>query len=460
MKLKRLISGTLAIVLTSSTLSLSTYADINKKPLEIGFETGLERQDSDDYDFLDTPYSLDSGYYMGLGIYTYAETFRFNIGDPTTERVVKNTNNEIIKGVNSLCRWSYLYGDKYAYITKDSNGITLLDSCSAWGPTGIFYDEDEDESGIKEYAQLHDAKITGSGTYTVGIQGYNFKSDVASITKGNGIRWLFISSNIKYSEENGVTIKNPVLKLYNSKEAYESQTPYKTIEAGYWITSPNENQTGNEEYKDYTKFTFVSNGLRSGYRVPELYKEISFDNKYQDNNGDLDVFGLSGYTGSVSNKYETGYEGCQYLPEYAIEITFDVEMPQDKPKPPQKTPINTVKTTAKPTTAPTKTTKPVVKPKKATIKKLTPKKKALKVTWKKVGGAKGYEIKLATNKKFTKNKKTVKVKKGSATSQTIKKLKSGKKYFVKIRTYKKVTIDGYTVIANGPWSNVKSKKVK
>lgn len=109
----------------------------------------------------------------------------------------------------------------------------------------------------------------------------------------------------------------------------------------------------------------------------------------------------------------------------------------------------------------TKTIKPIIsKPKKATIKKLTPKKKALKVTWKKVSGAKGYEIKLATNKKFTKNKKTVKVKKGSATSKIIKKLKSGKKYFVKIRAYKKVTIDGYTVTANGPWSKVKSKKVK
>lgn len=112
------------------------------------------------------------------------------------------------------------------------------------------------------------------------------------------------------------------------------------------------------------------------------------------------------------------------------------------------------------TTTTSKTVTSAIATKKATIKKLTPKKMALKVTWKKVSGAKGYEIKLATNKKFTKNKKTVKVKKGSATSKTIKKLKSKKKYFVKIRAYKKVKIDGYTVTANGPWSKVKSKKVK
>ena len=149
-------------------------------------------------------------------------------------------------------------------------------------------------------------------------------------------------------------------------------------------------------------------------------------------------FKIYGYTGSEAQRY-------------AIDNGFTF-ISQGNTK-------NPVKIATK-TTSKTNTTNPVVKTKKATIKKLTSKKKALKVTWKKVSGAKGYEIKLATNKKFTKNKKTVKVKKGSATSKTIKKLKSKKKYFVKIRAYKKVTIDGYTVTANGPWSKVKSKKVK
>lgn len=64
MKLKGLISGAVAIALAASCLSFSAFADPNKKPLEIGFETGLERTDSDDYDFLDKPYDLNSGYYM------------------------------------------------------------------------------------------------------------------------------------------------------------------------------------------------------------------------------------------------------------------------------------------------------------------------------------------------------------------------------------------------------------
>lgn len=51
---------------------------------------------------------------------------------------------------------------------------------------------------------------------------------------------------------------------------------------------------------------------------------------------------------------------------------------------------------------------------------------------KKVSGADGYEILYATNRKFTKNKKTVRI---TTTSKTVKKLTKGKKYYVKVRAY-------------------------
>lgn len=175
---------------------------------------------------------------------------------------------------------------------------------------------------------------------------------------------------------------------------------------------------------------------------------------------------------SVKEIHEEAFRGCnkltiygyintaaeRYAKEYSVPFKSMGVYTEPTTPSTTKTPVSTIKTTAK-TTAKVKTI-PTVTTKKATIKKLTPKKKALKVAWKKVSGAEGYEIKLATNKKFTKDKRTVKVKKGSATSKTIKKLKSGKKYYVKIRAYKNVTIDGYTVTANGAWSKVKSKKVK
>lgn len=457
MKLKRLFSGALATALITSVLSFSTYADINKKPLEIGFETGKERWDSDNYDFLDKPYSLhDGNYYMGLSIQNGKWTNRgavnrFNLDLKGHD--AKNVNGDKITGINSYCPWSHLYQDGYALITHDKNGVALKSPVCVFGPAGIFYDESEGKKGIKEYAQLHDAKITGNGTYTVGIQGFNWKEDTAESASefGNGLNLLYISSNIMLLEGETFEIKNPVLKLYNTKKEYDTKKPYKTIKAEYWVDDQKtylNNVTQRDERS--IEYEFVN----SWRRIDNHGNEI--DAKYLDNDGQLDVFGMSGYTGNKSDKYETGYEGCSFLPEYAIEITFDVNM-------------STKKTSTKPVHVTTKkqkaikssATKPVVKTKKATIKKLTlPKKKTLKVTWEKVSGAKGYEIKLATNKKFTKNKKTVKIKKGSATSKTIKKLKRGKKYFVKIRAYKKVEIDGYTVTANGPWSKVKSKKVK
>ena len=78
----------------------------------------------------------------------------------------------------------------------------------------------------------------------------------------------------------------------------------------------------------------------------------------------------------------------------------------------------------------------VAKPKSTNPKKVKAAKKAISVTWKKVGGVKGYQIQLATDKKFKKNKKTVTVKKQKTTKTTVKKLKAKKKYYVRVRTYK------------------------
>lgn len=92
--------------------------------------------------------------------------------------------------------------------------------------------------------------------------------------------------------------------------------------------------------------------------------------------------------------------------------------------------------TTKKATATKKSNKTVKKPKNTKIKKLTSKKANLTITWSKISGVKGYQIQVATDKKFKKNKKTVTIKKQKTTKKTMKKLKSGKKYYVRIRTYK------------------------
>ena len=163
---------------------------------------------------------------------------------------------------------------------------------------------------------------------------------------------------------------------------------------------------------------------------------------------------------------EQGYtiytcEVCNYT--YKDHFTDKLERPAEKP---------TVKPTEKPTAAPSTSTitpnpsptpnsattapKIVAKPKSASIKKVKAVKKAVSVEWKKVSGVKGYQVQVATDKKFKKNKKTVTIKKQKTTKTTVKKLKAKKKYYVRVRTYK--IMNGKKVYSS--WSKVKSVKTK
>ena len=162
-------------------------------------------------------------------------------------------------------------------------------------------------------------------------------------------------------------------------------------------------------------------------------------------------------------------EVCGY--NYIGDFTAKLERPAEKP---------TVKPTEKPTAAPTNptasntavtlpqsansqasnaestTSAQVQKPNKTSVKKLKAKKGSVELTWSKTKGVKGYEIQLATDKKFKKNKKTATVKKQKTTKTTVKKLKAKKKYYVRVRTYK--IVNGKKVYS--AWSKVKSVKTK
>ena len=82
------------------------------------------------------------------------------------------------------------------------------------------------------------------------------------------------------------------------------------------------------------------------------------------------------------------------------------------------------------------------------------KKKKLTVSWNKgANDVTGYEIVYATNSKFTKGKKTIKV---SSRKKTIEKLKSKKNYYVKVRAYKTVKGRNYY----GKYTVAKKIKVK
>lgn len=79
----------------------------------------------------------------------------------------------------------------------------------------------------------------------------------------------------------------------------------------------------------------------------------------------------------------------------------------------------------------------------------------LKVSYKKISGAKGYQITYSTSKKYSK-KKTKSVT-ASSTKKTLKKLKKGKTYYVKVRAYKKDSQGGKVY---GKYSKTKKIKLK
>ena len=99
----------------------------------------------------------------------------------------------------------------------------------------------------------------------------------------------------------------------------------------------------------------------------------------------------------------------------------------------------------------------VKKPAKAAIKKVKKykyKKNAFTVSWKKVSKARGYQVQIATDKKFRKNKKT---KNSYGNSYVFSKLKAGKTYYVRVRAY--VYDDDYKKVY-GSWSKTKKIKMK
>ena len=101
-------------------------------------------------------------------------------------------------------------------------------------------------------------------------------------------------------------------------------------------------------------------------------------------------------------------------------------------------------------------------PKGTSLSKVTKAKKAATVKWKKQSAKMatsritGYQIQLATDSKFTKNKKTVTVKGYSKVSKKVTGLKGGKKYYVRIRTYKTVSGTNYY----SSWSKAKTVTTK
>ena len=146
----------------------------------------------------------------------------------------------------------------------------------------------------------------------------------------------------------------------------------------------------------------------------------------------------TGKTLVKNTDYTVSYaKGRKYVGKYAVKITFKGKY------------------------SGTKTLYFTIKPKATSFSSLTAGSKKFTVKWKKQATqTTGYQVQVATNKKFKKNKKTVTIKKQKTTKTTVKKLKAKKKYYVRVRTYKTVKINGKSIRIYSGWSKTKTVTTK
>ena len=146
----------------------------------------------------------------------------------------------------------------------------------------------------------------------------------------------------------------------------------------------------------------------------------------------------TGKTLVKNTDYTVSYaKGRKYVGKYAVKITFKGKY------------------------SGTKTLYFTIKPKATRISSLKAGSKKFTVKWKKQATqTTGYQVQVATNKKFKKNKKTVTIKKQKTTKTTVKKLKAKKKYYVRVRAYKTVKINGKSIRIYSGWSKAKTVTTK
>ena len=201
---------------------------------------------------------------------------------------------------------------------------------------------------------------------------------------------------------------------------------------------------------------FAENGSEK-FGNESSYSRDTYINLY-DGDGNQIVYKSIKTVNSTVYRYFANLPAGEYFINVSVAVpgnySFMLTQNNPIPQPPQPTPPTQPTVPKQPTQA-TTTQATVTKPKKAKIKKVKGYKKALEVSYAKVSGASGYQIQVATDKKFKKNKKTVTAKK-SKTKVKISKLKKTKKYYVRVRVYKSVL--GKKVY--GAWSKVKTVKTK
>lgn len=300
-------------------------------------------------------------------------------------------------------------------------------------------------TGINDYSHVKTTtktfkilpkKVSGTALSTRGTTAIKIKW--SKVTNADGYQVQVHKSTGWVTAGNTTSTSYNITKLATAANYYFRVRAYKTVSGTkyygaysdeFWSTTSPSKVT-NITYTsstDYIKLTWKKQQYATSYRVYkynsntkkyDLYKEVKGGN-----NNSLKVTKLSAnktYKFKVA-AYKLAHDGTKLLGEKSAVIT-----------------------------AYTKPAAPKIKSAKSSSKK------KVKVSWAKVSGVSGYQVKWSTTKGFTSNTKTVSVSGASKVSKTITTAQSKKTYYVKVRSYK--TRNGQKIYS--PWSKTLSVKVK
>jgi hypothetical protein len=251
-------------------------------------------------------------------------------------------------------------------------------------------------------------------------------------------------------EINGFTVNrfiySKTLKLYFEDKGFqEDEHRYTSLEkfekAGYKLYVEETFEDGTVNYKQ-NDFTYVSN-------------YSSYAQVYKDKNGKEYVVNEE-YVGYDEKKQESIWEYKAYTMKKIPEIKgFYYCVPNNKVKVKNLEQVFEELKGYKDYAIEGSQLSYNCAPAKPIVKEVKAKKKAFKVTWGGVANATAYVVQYSTDKKFSKNTKTVKVK-NTKTSKVFKSLKGGKKYYVRVRVLTKTNGRAYT----SAWSKAKTVTTK
>lgn len=369
--------------------------------------------------------------------------------------VVKDTNGEYYDSENKT-DWHYYgpdfnIGDKITvYYTKGTSEEYTYreyddeDSCNLG-----FINAEKKALNVESCSFAFDG--IGKTTFNVELTDYGRTTDVPVIIKENIVSSFSFIPIKPYEVNEG--------DYSGSSVDFDSEG--NPIHHNYYLVDFNEGDKIIVNYTNGSSGEFV-------YKKGDLWDFVNVKNNSEVLNVGRKYFIFEGCGETTFEVKLTDYEKTQRVPVKVVKSSTDSTPTPGGgstggstgggtvPAPAPSTPENTNK---KLETKPSETTPaPSIskKPATVTVSKPQPKTKSFVVHWKVLGEVYGYQIQVATNKKFKKNKKTITVKKPNASKKTVKNLKKNKKYFVRVRAFK--VVDGERVY--GKWSKIKSVKTK